>query len=119
MIVASFAADMIMMSPMGVTLALQNHKPLIKDHRDVLRMVREVNSPHLKICLDAPLMPDKSAAAMREAHWDKNLLELIRRTSTDLPADVETALRYTAANAPDGGLVVTINLPLTTNGTNK
>jgi sugar phosphate isomerase/epimerase len=46
---------------------LQNHKPLIKDHRDVLRMVREVNSSHLKICLDAPLMPDKSAAAMREA----------------------------------------------------
>jgi len=30
-------------------------------------MVREVNSPHLKICLDAPLMPDKSLAAMREA----------------------------------------------------
>ncbi len=52
---------------MGVTLALQNHKPLIKDHRDVLRMVREVNSPHLKICLDAPLMPDKSVGAMREA----------------------------------------------------
>jgi sugar phosphate isomerase/epimerase len=52
---------------MGVTLALQNHKPLIKDHRDVLRMVREVNSPHLKICLDAPLMPDRSAAAISEA----------------------------------------------------
>jgi sugar phosphate isomerase/epimerase len=52
---------------LGVTLALQNHRPLIKDHRDVLRMVKEVNSPHLKICLDAPLMPDKSAAAMREA----------------------------------------------------
>ena len=58
---AGYAKDM------GVTLALQNHKPLIKDHRDVLRMVREVNSPHLKICLDAPLMPDKSAAAMGEA----------------------------------------------------
>ena len=58
---AGYAQDM------GVTLALQNHKPLIKDHRDVLRMVREVNSPHLKICLDAPLMPDKSAGAMREA----------------------------------------------------
>jgi len=51
----------------GVTLALQNHKPLIKDHQDVLRMVREVNSPHLKVCLDAPLMPDKSAGVMREA----------------------------------------------------
>jgi len=51
----------------GVTLALQNHRPVIKDHHDVLRMVREVNSPHLKVCLDAPLMLDKSAPAMREA----------------------------------------------------
>jgi sugar phosphate isomerase/epimerase len=51
----------------GVTLALQNHRPVIKDHNDVLRMVREVNSPHLKVCLDAPLMLDKSAGAMLEA----------------------------------------------------
>jgi sugar phosphate isomerase/epimerase len=51
----------------GVTLALQNHRPVIKDYRDVLRMVKEVNSPHLKVCLDAPLMLDKSAEAMREA----------------------------------------------------
>ncbi len=50
----------------GVTLALQNHKPLINDHNDVLRMVREVDSPHLKICLDAPLMPDRSTAGIRE-----------------------------------------------------
>src|SRR2546426_9786279 len=52
---------------MSVTLALQNHKPMIKDHHDVLRMVREVNSPHLQVCLDVPLMPDKSAAAISEA----------------------------------------------------
>lgn len=52
---------------MGVTLALQNHKPLIKDHNDVLRMVKEVDSPHLQVCLDAPLIPDKSLSAMREA----------------------------------------------------
>jgi sugar phosphate isomerase/epimerase len=58
---AHYAADM------NVTLALQNHKPLIKDHQDVLRMVREAGSPNLKVCLDAPLMPDKSAAAMHEA----------------------------------------------------
>lgn len=51
----------------GVTLALQNHRPVIRDYPDVLRMVREVNSPHLKVCLDAPLMIDKSADAMREA----------------------------------------------------
>jgi sugar phosphate isomerase/epimerase len=51
----------------GVTLALQNHRPVIKDYPDVLRMVREVNSPHLKVCLDAPLMLDKRAKAMSDA----------------------------------------------------
>jgi sugar phosphate isomerase/epimerase len=51
----------------GVTLALQNHRPVIHDHHDVLRMVREVNSPSLKVCLDAPLMPDRSPTAIREA----------------------------------------------------
>jgi sugar phosphate isomerase/epimerase len=51
----------------GVTLALQNHPPVIRDHNDVLRMVGEVNSPNLKICLDVPLMRDKSAAAIQAA----------------------------------------------------
>jgi sugar phosphate isomerase/epimerase len=51
----------------GVTLALQNHRPVIKDYPDVLRMVHEVNSPQLKVCLDAPLMIDKRAKAMAEA----------------------------------------------------
>ena len=51
----------------GVTLALQNHPPLIRDHRDVVRMIGEIGSPHLKACLDAPLMPEKSRATMREA----------------------------------------------------
>lgn len=35
---------------------------------------------------------------MRSARWVKNLLELIRRTSTDLPADVESALRRILQN---------------------
>jgi sugar phosphate isomerase/epimerase len=51
----------------GVTIALQNHRPVIRDHLDVLRMVKEVNSPHLKVCLDAPLMPDRRAPAIRDA----------------------------------------------------
>jgi sugar phosphate isomerase/epimerase len=45
----------------GVTLALQNHKPVINDWKDVMRMVKEVDSPHLKVCLDSPIMEDKSA----------------------------------------------------------
>src|SRR5580698_1230318 len=51
----------------GVTLALQNHRPLINYHNDVRRMVKEVDSPHLKVCLDAPLLPDRSTAAIRAA----------------------------------------------------
>jgi sugar phosphate isomerase/epimerase len=50
----------------GVTLALQNHKPLINHHNDLLRMVKEVDSPHLKLCLDAPLMPDRSTKGIRQ-----------------------------------------------------
>lgn len=40
----------------GVVLALQNHAPLIRNHKDVLDMVREVGSDYLKVCLDAPLL---------------------------------------------------------------
>jgi len=58
---AGYARDM------GVTLALQNHKPIIRDHHDVLRMINEVNSPNLKVCLDAPLMPDKRPGTMMAA----------------------------------------------------
>jgi sugar phosphate isomerase/epimerase len=61
----------------GVTLALQNHRPVIKDHHDVLRMVKEVGSPHLKVSLDAPLMSDKSAAAMRQAAREVGRLQVL------------------------------------------
>jgi sugar phosphate isomerase/epimerase len=50
----------------GITLSLQNHKPLINDHNDLLRMVKEVDSPHLKLCLDAPLMPDRSPSGIHK-----------------------------------------------------
>jgi sugar phosphate isomerase/epimerase len=49
----------------GITLSLQNHRPLINDHNDLLRMAKEVDSPHLKLCLDAPLMPDRSTEGIR------------------------------------------------------
>ena len=61
----------------GVTLALQNHKPVIKDHHDVLRMVREVNSPHLKVSLDAPIMPMKTPEYIRQAALDVGALQAL------------------------------------------
>jgi len=61
----------------GVTLALQNHKPVIHDHKDVLRMVKEVNSPHLKVSLDAYIMDDKSPEAIRQAAHDVGSLQAL------------------------------------------
>jgi sugar phosphate isomerase/epimerase len=61
----------------GVTLALQNHKPIIETHHDVLRMVREVNSPHLKVSLDVPIMPEKTPAYIRQAALDVGPLQVL------------------------------------------
>jgi sugar phosphate isomerase/epimerase len=51
----------------GVILALQNHAPVIWSYRDVLRMVKQVNSPSLKVSLDAPIMIDKSPKNIQRA----------------------------------------------------
>lgn len=51
----------------GVILALQNHAPVIWSYRDVLRMIKQVNSPSLKVSLDAPIMIDKSPENIRRA----------------------------------------------------
>jgi sugar phosphate isomerase/epimerase len=39
----------------GIVLALQNHAPLIRHWKDTLDLVKEVNSPWLKVCLDLPI----------------------------------------------------------------
>jgi sugar phosphate isomerase/epimerase len=77
----------------GVTLALQNHKPLINDHNDLLRMVREVNSPHLKVCLDAPLMPDKSAEAIRSAAQAVGPLQVLSHYGGEFERRPDGAIR--------------------------
>jgi hypothetical protein len=51
----------------GVTLALQNHPPVIKGYADALRMVKEIASPHLKICFDARLEHNLDEVAVRKA----------------------------------------------------
>jgi sugar phosphate isomerase/epimerase len=51
----------------GVTLALQNHPPVIKGYADTLRMLKEVASPHLKICFDARLEHSLDETAVRKA----------------------------------------------------
>ena len=57
---ARFAGDA------GVTLALQNHAPVTNSPDDMLRLIRDVDSPHVKACLDAPLAAKQGIQSMRE-----------------------------------------------------
>lgn len=51
----------------GVVMALQNHAPLIRHWKDCYDLVREVNSPWLKICLDLPLLTSFDRDFVRQA----------------------------------------------------
>jgi len=61
----------------GVTLALQNHAPVVKTYRDCLRMVREVGSPHLKVCFDARLEHEEDEAGIRRATHEVGALQAL------------------------------------------
>ncbi|MGH9783350.1 MAG: sugar phosphate isomerase/epimerase family protein [Terriglobia bacterium] len=60
----------------GVTLALQNHKPIITNYNLMLKMIKEVNSPYFKACLDAPLLENKEADYVRKAVFDTGSLQV-------------------------------------------
>jgi sugar phosphate isomerase/epimerase len=77
----------------GVTLALQNHKPLIDDHHDLLRMIREVDSPHLKACLDAPLLPDRSTEGIRKAAQDVGSLQVLSHFGGEFERQADGTIR--------------------------
>jgi sugar phosphate isomerase/epimerase len=53
---ADLAADM------GITLALQNHAPVLsKGYEDALTMMHEVNRKNVKLCIDAPLFYERQS----------------------------------------------------------
>lgn len=56
--VADWAADM------GITLALQNHAPVITPgYEDSLSMLQEIDRPNVRLCLDVPLFYDRQSDA--------------------------------------------------------
>ncbi len=59
----------------GVTLALQNHGPVIESYQDMLKMIRQIGSPALRACLDAPSLPAHDAATVRQAVLDVGPLQ--------------------------------------------
>jgi sugar phosphate isomerase/epimerase len=86
-----------------VTLALQNHPPIINDYQDMLRMIAEVGSPALKACLDAPLAKTQGTSDMRQAIREVGPLQVLTHFGGEYDREsdgrVQSYVRRT-----DGGL---------------
>ena len=88
----------------GITLALQNHPPVIHGYRDALRMVKEVDSPYLKICFDPRLehemQPDDVVRVSKElgalqvlSHYGNEYTEengrIVAKYDENMPAQIQ------------------------------
>ncbi len=87
-------------SDAGVMLALQNHKPVVKTHHDVLRMVREVSSPNLKVSLDAPILPVKTPEYIRRAALDVGSLQVLSHFGGEYKRGLDSKVIGEAFYAP-------------------
>lgn len=68
---ADMAADM------GITLALQNHAPVLaKGYEDTLGMTREVDRKNVKLCIDVPLFYERQS--------DEYIREAVQKCGKDL-----------------------------------
>jgi sugar phosphate isomerase/epimerase len=91
---ARFAGDA------GVTLALQNHAPVTNSPDDMLRMIRDVDSPHLQACLDAPLAAKQGITSMRETARSVAGLQVLSHFGGEYERDADGRVRGYVRN-PD------------------
>ncbi|MGH9575149.1 MAG: sugar phosphate isomerase/epimerase family protein [Candidatus Acidiferrales bacterium] len=61
----------------GITLALQNHPPVINGYQDCLRMLREIGSPYLKVCFDGRLEKKMNEADVERATREVGRLQVL------------------------------------------
>ena len=87
----------------GVTLALQNHMPLIDNRQLMLRMIQEVGSPFLQACYDAPLAKKQGVTDMREAVLEVGRLQALTHFGGEYDQDPDGTIRGYVRN-PDGAL---------------
>jgi sugar phosphate isomerase/epimerase len=88
----------------GITLALQNHRPVIRGYKDVQRMIQEVGMPNVKACFDARLehemSPEDIVRVTREfgaqqvlTHYGNEYTEesgkIVLKEDENLPAQIQ------------------------------
>ena len=83
----------------GVTLALQNHAPVTNSPDDMLRMIRDVDSPHLKACLDAPLAAKQGVTSMREAARAVGALQVLSHFGGEYEREADGRVRSDVRHA--------------------
>jgi sugar phosphate isomerase/epimerase len=84
----------------GVTLALQNHAPIITSYKDVLRMIQQVNSAHLKACIDLPLLSDKSREGVLAATAEVGSLEVLSHFGGEYERAADRTILNNGGNEP-------------------
>jgi sugar phosphate isomerase/epimerase len=84
---AGFARDQ------GVTLALQNHAPVIRNYKDVLAFIGEVGSPALKACMDVPIEENSASP-----EWAR---QMVKETG---PLQIHSHFGGELTRGPDGKL---------------
>jgi sugar phosphate isomerase/epimerase len=84
----------------GVTLALQNHAPVTDSPADMLRMISDVGSPHLKACLDAPLAARQGVTSMQQAARDVGSLQVLSHFGGEYQRAADGSVRGLVRN-PD------------------
>ena len=60
----------------GVTLALQNHTPLLRHYRDMLDMIQEIDSHALRACLDVPILERQDDEYIWQAAQETGALQV-------------------------------------------
>jgi sugar phosphate isomerase/epimerase len=85
----------------GVTLALQNHPPVTNSPADMLRMIQEVGSPHLKACLDAPLAARQGVTSMQQAAREVGALQVLSHFGGEYERAADGSVRGLVRNPDD------------------
>jgi sugar phosphate isomerase/epimerase len=84
----------------GVTLALQNHAPIVTSYKDVLRMIQQVNAPQLKACLDLPLLADKSREGILAATSEVGRLQALSHFGGEFDRAGDGTIVHDGGNEP-------------------
>jgi len=87
----------------GIRLALQNHPPVTDSGADMLRMIREVGSPALQACFDAPLARRQGVTDMRGALQEVGALQILSHFGGEYGREADGQVRG-YVREPDGSL---------------